>query len=128
MRIRKYLKQVLIFCFVFFLIYFFSFNKIFAQEFSWNEVARSSNEIQFIDSHSIQYNNQGVLTFFTRHFEINPVDQNIISTDSYLMAVDCENRLFSRLPRNGELKQIKTWNKSTNDKFIKTIIINSCSY
>ena len=44
------------------------------------------------------------------------------------MAVDCENRLFSKLPVNGELKQVKTWEEPSNNKLIKKTIINSCSF
>ena len=124
----NWLKQILIFCFFFFLIFLSDSFNLFADEINWTEVANTSNKSQFIDTSSIKYNNKGFLSVVTRYSEINPEDQKIITSNSYLMAVDCENRLFSKLPLNGELKQVKNWKKPNNDKFIKKTIINSCSY
>ena len=125
---RKYIKQTLIFLFFSFLIFLSGFTKLSAEDIDWIEVGKRSNGIQLIDANSIKYNNRGFLSVITKYSEINPDDQTIISTNSYLMAIDCENRLFSKLPINGELKQVKSWDKPTNDKLIKKTIINSCSY
>ena len=125
---RKYVKQTLIFLFFSFLIFLSGFTKLSAEDIDWIEVGKRSNGIQLIDANSIKYNNRGFLSVITKYSEINPDDQTIISTTSYLMAVDCENRLFSKLPVNGELKQVRSWDESTNDKLIKKTIINSCSY
>ncbi len=124
----NWLKQILIFCFFFFLIFLSDSFNLFADEINWTEVANTSNKSQFIDTSSIKYNNKGFLSVVTRYSEINPEDQKIITSNSYLMAVDCENRLFSKLPLNSELKQVKDWNKPANDKLIKKTIIESCSY
>ena len=90
--------------------------------------ANINNHIQYIDSSSIKYNNEGLLSVVTKYSETNAEDQEIINTNSYLMAIDCENRLFSQLPVNGDPKQVKNWIKPIEDKLIKTTIINSCSY
>ena len=128
MVFQDYVKQILIFCLFSSLIFFSVFNKLSAAQINWVEVDKTNNGIQFIDSNSIKYNNRGILSVTTKFIEINPSDQTIINTDSYLMAVDCENRLFSKLPLHGELKQVKNWEKPNNDKLIKKTIINSCSY
>ena len=128
MILKKYLKKVIIFLFLSFLIFFPSYIKLSAEEINWIEVDKTNNGIQFIDTNSIKYNNRGFLSVATKYSEISPEDQTIITTNSYLMAVDCENRLFSKLPVNGDLKQVKTWEKPTNNKLIKKTIINSCSY
>ena len=128
MTIRIFFKQVLIFCLFSFLIFFSCFIKLSAEELLWIEVDRTINGIQFIDANSIKYNNRGFLSVITKYSEVNPEDQEIISSNSSLLAVDCENRLFSKLPLNGELKQVKTWEEPTNNKLIKKTIINSCSY
>ena len=128
MTIRNFIQQVLILGLFFFLIFFSSFIKLSAEELRWIEVDRTINGIQFIDVNSIKYNNRGFLSVITKYSEVNPEDQSIISSNSSLMAVDCENRLFSKLPANGELKQIKSWEEPTNNKLIKKTIINSCSY
>ena len=128
MILQNHVKQILIFCLFSSLIFFSVFNKLSAAQINWVEVDKTNNGIQFIDSNSIKYNNRGILSVTTKFTEINPSDQTIINTDSYLMAVDCENRLFSKLPLNNELKQVKNWEKPNNDKLIKKTIINSCSY
>ena len=128
MILQNHVKQILIFCLFSSLIFFSVFNKLSAAQINWVEVDKTNNGIQFIDSNSIKYNNRGILSVTTKFSEINPSDQTIINTDSYLMAVDCENRLFSKLPLHSELKQVKNWEKPNNDKLIKKTIINSCSY
>ena len=116
------------FCLISFLILFSSFNKLSADEINWIDVAKTNNEIQSIDTNSLKYNNKGLLTFITKYVEFNPEDQKIINNNSYLMAVDCENRLFSKLPLGSEANQVKKWKEPINDKLIKTTILNSCSY
>ena len=128
MSLKTYVKKGVVSFFIFSLIFLSCFIQLFAKDIIWTEVAKTNNEIQFIDAKSINYNKRGLLTFITKYSEINPNNQNIINTNSYLMAVDCEERLFSKLPLNGELKQVKNWKKPTNDKLIKKTIINSCSY
>ena len=127
-NLQDFIKQSLIFCFFSFLIFLLSFSELMSAEIDWLEVDKTINGIQFIDSNSIKYNNRGFLSVLTKYSEINPDDQTIVSTNSYLMAIDCENRLFSKLPVNGRLDQVKNWDKPINDKLIKKTIINSCSY
>ena len=127
-NLQDFIKQSLIFCFFSFLIFLLSFSELMSAEIDWIEVDKTTNGIQFIDSNSIKYNNRGFLSVLTKYSEINPDDQTIVSTNSYLMAIDCENRLFSKLPVNGRLDQVKNWDKPISDKLIKKTIINSCSY
>ena len=128
MIIKKFIKQSLIFFIFSFLIFFSSFTNLSAEEINWVEVAKTNNGIQFIDTNSIKYNNRGFLSVLTKYSEIKPDEQIVISTNSYLMAIDCENRLFSKLPVDGEPNQVKNWEEPTNNKLIKKTIINSCSY
>ena len=128
MLLGKYLERGLILFFISCLIFLTGFMKLSADDIDWIEVAKVNNEIQFIDSASIKYNNQGLLSVITKYAETNPEDQQIINSNSYLLAIDCENRLFSKLPVNGDPKQVKNWIKPIDDKLIKTTIINSCSY
>jgi len=124
----KYLQNLLILCLSFFLIFFSGFMMLFADEINWVEVAKSNNQIQSIDINSIKYNNDGFLSVLMKYSETNTADQEIINTNTFLMAIDCENRLFSQLPVNTELKQVNKWNKPIDDKLMKTTIINSCLY
>ena len=128
MTFRQQIKHVLFFGLISFLIFFSEFDKFSAAEINWIEVANTSNELQYIDVDSIKYNNNGFLSVITKYTEVNPEDHEIINTNSYLIAVDCENRLFSKLPVNGDLKQVKNWDSPLNNKLIKKTIINSCSY
>ena len=124
----NHIKQVLLCCFITFLIFLPTSFELFAEEIEWIEVSKTDNELIFIDPNTINYDNRGFLSVMTKYSEVNPENQDIINTASYLMAIDCENRLFSKLPLNGDIKQVKNWENPINDKLIKKAIINSCSY
>ncbi len=125
---RNYIQQVSILLSLLFLIFFsFSF-KVFAEEIQWIEVSQSNNELLSIDPNSIKYNNKGFLFVIAKYSEIDPDDQTLINDHPYLMAIDCENRLFSKFPANADVKQVKNWENPINNKLIKKAIINSCSY
>ena len=112
----------------FFLLLFFLFSfKLFADEINWKQVLKTNDEIQFIDIKSIKYNNKGLLTVLTKHSEISPDDQKIKNTNIYIMAIDCENRLYNNLPVNGEIKNVKSWDSPLSNKLIKKTIITSCA-
>ena len=125
---KNYINHLLLCCCFFLLIYFASTLKLSAEEIEWIEVSRTTNELILIDPKSINYNNSGLLLVTTKYSEVNPEDQKIINTESYSMAIDCENRLFSKLPLNGDLNKVKKWEEPINDKLIKKTILNSCSY
>ena len=125
---RHYIKQLLSFSFSIVLIVFFFPLMLSAQEIKWLEVSKTNNEVIFIEPSSINYDNRGFLSVITKQSEVDPEDQKILNTDSYLMAIDCENRLYRKLPITGDIKQVKDWNTPLNDKLIKKTIINSCSY
>ena len=101
---------------------------IFADEIEWLEVSKTNNELLSINPDSIKYNSKGFLSVIVKHSEIDPDNQTITSDEPYLMAIDCENRLFSEFPINADLKQVNNWDNPLNNKLIKTTIINSCSY
>ena len=124
----KYIKQFFVFCCLIFLVIFSFTSFLYASQTVWTEVANTNNEKQFIDINSIKYNSKGNLSVITKYSEINPEDHITINTSSYLMAVDCENRLFSKLSLDSELKQVEKWEKPLNNKLIKKTIISSCSY
>ena len=128
MTLRKYIKHSIRLFSVAYLIFFSTFNTVSADELDWIEVAKINNQIQSIDANSIKYNSKGFLTVMTKYSEINPEDQEVINTNLYLMAVDCESRLFSKFQANAEIKQIKNWEEPTNNKLMKKTILNSCSY
>ena len=128
MTLSNCIKQGLIFCCVSLIIIFSNTFRLLAQEIEWIEVSKTNNELLFIDPNSLKYNKEGFLSVRTKHSDFNPEDQKIVNSDSYLMVIDCENRLFSKLPVNSELKQVKNLEKPINDKLIKQAIINSCAY
>ena len=128
MHLGKFIKQLSILCFISFILLFSSFIKLYAEELDWIEVAHINSEKQYIDPHSIKYNNRGLLSVMTKYSEVNSEDQKITNSNSYLMAIDCENRLFSKLPVNGDLKQVKSWETPMKNKLIKKTIISTCSY
>ena len=126
--IRNYILQgLLIFCISFLMFISFSF-KVFADEIEWLEVSKTNNELLSINPNSIKYNNKGFLSVIAKHSKIDSEDQILINNEPFLMAIDCENRLFSKFPVNADLKQVKNWENPINNKLIKKAIINSCSY
>ena len=131
--LRKNVNKVLLFFCIFLLVFSFSFPssssfKLFAEEIEWLEVSKTNNELLSIKPDSIKYNNEGFLSVLAKYSAIDPEDQTVINNDSFLMAIDCENRLFSKFPLNADLKQVKSWETPLNNRLIKKTIINSCSY
>tara|TARA_B100000579_G_C22505741_1_gene699105 strand:+ start:14 stop:400 length:387 start_codon:yes stop_codon:yes gene_type:complete len=127
MYIGNAVKQgIAFFCMLLLIFSSYSSNS-FAAETKWLEVSRIDNQFLSIDKNSIKYNNRGFLSVVTKYSEINPEDNEIINSESFLMAIDCEKRLFSKLPVNGNIQQVKNWETSIDNKLIKTSIINSCS-
>ena len=126
--LRNYIYQGLLLCCIFCLLFLTSSFKILAEEIEWLEVSKTNNELLSINPDSIKYNNKGFLSVLAKYSEIDPDNQTIINNDSFLMAIDCENRLFSKFPAYADLKQVKDWEKPINNKLIKKTIINSCSY
>ena len=126
--LRNYIHKGLLFCCIFFLIFFSCSFAIFAEETEWLEVSQANNELLSIKPNSIKYNNKGFLSVIAKHSEIDPENQTVIDNEPFLMAIDCENRLFSKFPANADLKQVKNWENPINNKLIKKTIINSCSY
>ena len=124
---KNYIKQLLSFSFAIVLVVFSFHLMLSAQEIKWLEVSKTNNEVIFIEPSSINYDNRGFLSVITKQSEIDPEDQKIINTDSYLMAIDCENRLFRKFPENADFKEVKNWEEPINNKLIKKAIISSCS-
>ena len=125
---KNCIKQLLSFSFAIVLIVFSFPLMLSAQEIKWLEVSKTNTEVISIEPSSIKYDNRGFLSVITKKSDISPEDQKIINTDSYLMAIDCDKRLYSMLPVTGDIKQVKNWETPSNDKLIKKAIINSCSY
>ena len=126
--LRNYIHQGFLFCCVFLLILFYYSFKIFADEIEWLEVSKTNNELLSINPNSIKYNNKGFLSVIAKHSDIDPDEQTVINNELFLMAIDCDNRLFSKFPATADLKQVKNWENPINNKLIKKTIINSCSY
>ena len=108
-------------------MFFSSSFKTFADEVEWLVVSKTNNELLSINPNSIKYNNKGFLSVIAKYSEIDLDDQTVIDNKLFLMAIDCENRLFSKLPANADLKQVKNWENPINNKLIKKTIVNSCS-
>ena len=126
--LRNFIHQRFLYFGIFFLVFFSNSSTIVAEDIEWVEVSRVNNELLSINPNSIKYNNKGYLSVISEYSEIDPDDQTVINDDPFLMAIDCENRLFSNLPVNADLNQVKNWENPVNNKLIKKTIINSCSY
>ena len=126
--LRKYIHQGFLYCCIIFLIFFTSNFRLFAEEIEWLEVANTNKELMYIKPDSIRYSNKGFLLVLAKYSQIDPNNKRVINNDSFLMAIDCENRLFNKFSEKADLKQVKNWEYPTNNKLIKKTIINTCSY
>ena len=126
--LRNHIQQGLLIICIIFLIFFSCSFSIFADEIKWLEVSKTNNELLSIEPNSIKYNNKGFLSVIAKLSEIDPDDQTVINNEPFLMAIDCENRLFRKFPANADFKEVKNWENPINNKLIKKTIINSCSY
>ncbi len=88
MALIDYIKKTLILGVISSIVFFTSFIPLYAEDLNWIEVATTQNKIQSIDVDSIKYNSNGLLSVITKYSEIDPLDQSVISTNSYLMAID----------------------------------------
>ncbi len=126
--LRNYIQQGFLICCIFFLIFLSSSFSIFADEIEWLEVSKTNNELLSIEPNSIKYNNKGFLSVIAKYSQVDPEDQTFVDKEPFLIAIDCENRLFSKFPANADLKHVKNWENPINNKLIKKTIIISCSY
>tara|TARA_Y100001968_G_C19453982_1_gene770858 strand:+ start:11237 stop:11707 length:471 start_codon:yes stop_codon:yes gene_type:complete len=119
----KYLKEMFklfhILSFSLLILFFSSSSVIAASTKNWTEIAATSDGIQFIDTQSIRYK-KGILFILTKYSEINPENNDILSTKSYQMEIDCQKRLF-------KTDSSKNWEKPET-KLMKAAIIKSCTY
>ena len=125
---RNHVFMRFLFCGIFFLMLFYSPHRILSVDIEWLEVSKTNNELISIAPKSIKYNNRGFLTVIAKHSEIDLEMQTVTNNDTFLMAIDCKNRLFNKFPVNADLKEVKNWETPINNKLIKKTIINSCSY
>ena len=124
---RNHFFLRLLFYFISFIVFFSSPLRINSVEIEWSEVSKTNKELLSIAPKSIKYNSRGFLTVIAKHSEIDSESQTL-NNDTFLMAIDCENRLFSKFPVSTDLKQVKNWESPIDNKLIKKTIINTCSY
>ncbi len=108
------------------ILYFISFVLLSIPNYSlsaetnkWDKVASNTSEIQYISPESIKYK-KGILSLITQHVEVNPDTNDVISTNSYAISIDCQNRLF-------KMDKSTKWEKP-NEILMKNTVIKSCTY
>ena len=126
--LRDSIFQIFLLVCIFFLVFFSSILHVYAEEIEWFEVSRSNSELLSINSNSIKYHNNGFLSVMAKHTEMDPHDKTKLNDDTFLMAIDCDKRLFSKFPIKATLKQVKIWENPVNNKLVKETIIKSCSF
>ena len=87
-------------------------------------MASSNNGKQSIDLESIKYDSKGILSLLTKYSKIDEQKQEVINTHLYLMEIDCEQRLFRDVAKNGINQNGYKLKDSNGDKLIKKTIIN----
>ncbi len=100
----------------------------FAKSDNWQQVASTEDRRQFIDTETIIYDSKGILSVFTRYSDINAEGNINLPSNSYLIKIDCQRRLYKQTNSNDKQSQAGKWLDSKDNKLIKQTIINSCTY
>ena len=117
--LKKVGKLLFIFGFCCIIVLTIPINSTLALQDRWQEVASNDDGKQFLDTESIKYK-KGLLIINTKYEEFDFQNQKLKNTNSYILEIDCDKRLFK--------KQGKEWQSSIGDKLITQTIINSCRY
>ena len=128
MVLRKSIKLVCILTILFLTLFPTYKSSIAAESINWEEVASTSEGIQYIDTGSLKYKEKGILSILTQYSKINPDSEEVIDTYIYEMDIDCEKRLYRDISLNGISQKGSNWKVSSGDKLTKKTIIKSCSY
>ena len=76
---------------------------------------------------SLKILNENELTVLTRFFENPSKEKDKGETFLYVMRINCLNKEFRDISRNGIPNLNSKWETSNNDELIETVISESCS-
>ena len=94
---------------------------------NWLLVKENQLGKEWLDLGSLKILNENELTVLTRFFENPSKEKDKGETFLYVMRINCLNKEFRDISRNGIPNLNSKWKTSNNDELIETVISESCS-
>ena len=94
---------------------------------NWLLVKENQLGKEWLDLGSLKILNENELTVLTRFFENPSKEKDKGETFLYVMRINCLNKEFRDISRNGIPNLNSKWETSNNDELIETVISESCS-
>jgi hypothetical protein len=123
----KFLKGLLFAAALLFLLSLIQPLPVFAGPVDWQEVDPTSDGRQWWDKGSLRLNRKGELTVLSR-FSATPDESGKTATGSlYVMALDCDEKLYKDLQVNGLPKPRADWQLVGSEDLIAEVLEQSCA-
>ncbi len=123
----KFLKELLFAAALLFLLSVIQPLPVFAGPVDWQEVDPTSAGRQWWDKGSLRLNRKGELTVLSR-FSATPDESGKTATGSlYVMALDCDEKLYKDLQVNGLPKPRADWQFVGSEDLIAEVLEQSCA-
>jgi len=123
----KFLKGLLFAAALLFLLSLIQPLPVFAGPVDWQEVDPTSAGRQWWDKGSLRLNRKGELTVLSR-FSATPDESGKTATGSlYVMALDCDEKLYKDLQVNGLPKPRADWQLVGSEDLIAEVLEQSCA-
>ena len=123
----KFLKGLLFAAALLFLLSVIQPLPVFAGPVDWQEVDPTSDGRQWWDKGSLRLNRKGELTVLSR-FNATPDESGKTATGSlYVMALDCDEKLYKDLQVNGLPKPRADWQLVGSEDLIAEVLEQSCA-
>ncbi len=94
---------------------------------NWLLVKENQLGKEWLDLGSLKILNENELTVLTRFYENPTKDKDKGETFLYVMRINCLNKEFRDISRNGIPNLNSKWETSKNDELIESVINESCS-
>ena len=96
---------------------------IYANNSEWIEVPKTEFGRQFWDKNSVKQMDGNKISILSRYISTNPKVKKESST--YLMSIDCKNKLYKDEVKDGVNVKKPTWKESNGDSLIDKVIEES---
>ena len=108
------------------LIFFNSTNIVYGANTNWVEVSRTTAGVQYLDIHSIDIKEKGIIELTTKYIKIAPSTSKEIEENIYIMKINCMTNKFKDISVNGKKNLSAKWEDPNGDKLLDDVISDSC--
>ena len=99
---------------------------VYGAEYSWFEVSKTPEGIQYVDKNSLTNKGKNILEITTKYSKIDPNTSVIIEDNIYVMRINCSTYKFSDISVNGKKNFSAKWEAPNGDKLLFDVISKSC--